>query len=296
MSAITAALIDEGLIEAIHTGPVPEGQRGRPRVLLDLIPKAAYVVGIRISEALTTTTIANFKGETVASSQLPIRLARQTPDVIVDLIEDAVRECIAKSGIDASALKGIGIGVPGIVDPRSGQSHASSVFGEREMPIAPLLEKRMGMPVKIEKPAHLVALAESWFGYAQRNRSFAVVTVDQTAGLGLWYEDDLLRGASALGPAFGHIKVGKDEQALRMRAEGLPQRLCIGRRAARGSAQRAGAGLPAQRRIAGNNFVAALSDAAQSRQRRRRWPCWSGRARCSASACRTSSTCSIPKR
>ena len=129
-----------------------------------------------------------------------------------------------------SALKGIGIGVPGIVDPRSGQSHASSVFGEREMPIAPLLEKRMGMPVKIEKPAHLVALAESWFGYAQRNRSFAVVTVDQTAGLGLWYEDDLLRGASALGPAFGHIKVGKDEQALRMRAEGLPQRLCIGRR------------------------------------------------------------------
>ena len=78
VSAITAALIDEGLIEAIHTGPVPEGQRGRPRVLLDLIPKAAYVVGIRISEALTTTTIANFKGETVASTQLPIRLARQT--------------------------------------------------------------------------------------------------------------------------------------------------------------------------------------------------------------------------
>ena len=37
VSAITAALIDEGLIEAIHTGPVPEGQRGRPRVLLDLI-------------------------------------------------------------------------------------------------------------------------------------------------------------------------------------------------------------------------------------------------------------------
>ena len=63
--------------------------------------------------------------------QLPIRIARQTPEVIVDLIEDAVRECIAKSGIDAAAVKGIGIGVPGIVDPRSGQSHASSVFGER---------------------------------------------------------------------------------------------------------------------------------------------------------------------
>ena len=216
-------------------------------------------------------------------------------DVIVDLIEDAVRECIAKSGIDAKALKGIGIGVPGIVDPRSGQSHASSVFGEREMPIAPLLEKRMGMPVKIEKPAHLVALAESWFGYAQRNRSFAVVTVDQTAGLGLWYEDDLLRGASTLGPAFGHIKVGKDERPCECGQKGCLNAY-VSAVALREEARSVLAPEFLATAIAGNNFIAALSDAAQSRQRRWRWPCWSGRARCSASACRTSSTCSIRKR
>ena len=263
VSAITAALIDEGLIEAIHTGPVPEGQRGRPRVLLDLIPTAAYVVGIRISEALTTTTIANFKGETIASSQLPIRLARQAPNVIVDLIEDAVRECIAKSGIDASVIKGIGIGVPGIVDPRSGQSHASSVFGEREMPIAPLLEKRMGMPVKIEKPAHLVALAESWFGYAQRNRSFAVVTVDQTAGLGLWYEDDLLRGASALGPAFGHIKVGKDDRPCECGQQGCLNAY-VSAAALREDARAVMAPAFFDTALAGMNFMAALAENAHA--------------------------------
>ena len=164
------------------------------------------------------------------------------------------------------------------------------------MPIAPLLEKRMGMPVKIEKPAHLVALAESWFGYAQRNRSFAVVTVDQTAGLGLWYEDDLLRGASALGPAFGHIKVGKDDRPCECGQKGCLNAYVSAVALREEARERAGAGASARRRIAGNNFVAALADAAQSRQRRRRWPCWSGRARCSASACRTSSTCSIPKR
>ena len=31
VSAITAALIEEGLIEAIHTAPATEVQRGRPR-------------------------------------------------------------------------------------------------------------------------------------------------------------------------------------------------------------------------------------------------------------------------
>ena len=262
VSAITAALIDEGLIEAIHTAPASEGQRGRPRVLLDLIPTAAYVVGIRISESLTTATIADFKGETVASLQLPIRIARQTPEVIVDLIEDAVRECIAKSGIDAAAVKGIGIGVPGIVDPRSGHSHASSVFGERQMPIAPLLEKRMGMPVKIEKPAHLVALAESWFGYAQRNRSFAVVTVDQTAGLGIWHEDDLLRGASALGPAFGHIKVGSDDRSCECGQKGCLNAY-VSAAALREAAREVLPPALFATALAGSNFVATLAETAQ---------------------------------
>lgn len=208
VSAITGALIEEGLIHAIHTPPNGELQRGRPRVLLGLVADAAYVLGIKISESTTTVTLVDFRGELVASSQLPIRMARQPADVITDLIEDALNDCVNKSGVDRSRIKGIGIGVPGLVDPRSGKSHSSSVFGEREIPIGALLSERTGLPVKLEKPANLLALAESWFGYAQAEKTFAVVALDQTASVGLWIESDLHRGASTLGPTFGHIKVG----------------------------------------------------------------------------------------
>jgi predicted NBD/HSP70 family sugar kinase len=208
VSAITGALIEEGLIHAIHTQVNGEAQRGRPRVLLGLVPDAAYVLGIKISESLTTVALVDFRGELVASSQLPIRMARQPADVITDLIEDALDDCVDKSGIDRSRIKGIGIGVPGLVDARSGRSYSSPVFGEREIPIGTMLGERTGLPVKLEKPANLLALAESWFGYAQSEKSFAVVALDQTASLGLWVESDLHRGASALGPTFGHIKVG----------------------------------------------------------------------------------------
>jgi len=210
VSAITGALIDEGLIEAIHTPVHGDSQRGRPRVLLGLVPHAAYVLGIKISETQTTVTLVDFRGEVISSLQLPIRMARQPAEVIVDLMEDAMGECIAQSGVDRSRIKGIGIGVPGLVDPRSGKSYSSSVFGEREMPIGALLSERTGLPVKLEKPANLLALAESWFGYAQSEKSFAVVVLDQTASLGLWMDSDLHRGASTLGPTFGHIKVSTD--------------------------------------------------------------------------------------
>ncbi len=208
VSAITGALIEEGLIHAIHTTVNGEAHRGRPRVLLGLVPDAAYVAGIKIAETMTTLALVDFRGELVASSQLPIRMARQPADVITDIIEDALNDCLDKSGIDRGRVKGIGIGVPGLVDSRSGRSYSSPVFGEREVPITTLLGERTGLPVKIEKPANLLALAESWFGYAQSEKSFAVVALDQTASLGLWVETDLHRGASALGPTFAHVKVG----------------------------------------------------------------------------------------
>lgn len=210
VSAITGALIEEGLIHAIHTPSNGETQRGRPRVLLGLVPDAAYVLGIKISEAMTTVTLVDFRGEPVSSAQLPIRMARQPVEVIADLIEDALDDCVNKSGVERSRIKGIGIGVPGLVDPKSGRSYSSSVFGEREIPIGSTLSERTGLPVRLEKPANLLALAESWFGHAQQERSFAVVTLDQTVSLGLWLDADLHRGASTLGPTFGHIKVGGD--------------------------------------------------------------------------------------
>ena len=246
-------------------------------------------------KSLTTTTIANFKGETVASSQLPIRLASQTPDVIVDLIEDAVRECIAKSGIDAVGGEGHRHRRAGHRRSRSGQSHASSVFGEREMPIAPLLEKRMGMPVKIEKPAHLVALGRELVRLCPAQP--LVRRCHRRPDRRPW---PLVRGRSVAGcqrarPRLRPHQGRQGRQAVRMRPEGLPQRLCFGRR--RCAKTRASVLPPAffATALAGNNFVAALSDAAnRGNAPARRFS--SGRARCSASACRTSSTCSIPKR
>lgn len=210
VSAITGALIEEGLIAATHSPGGAEAQRGRPRVLLSLVGDAAYVLGIKISEAMTTVMLVDFRGEVVEEVQLPARLARQPVEVIVDLIEDIVSDCITKSGVARTRIRGIGIGVPGIVDPRSGKSYASSVFGEREIPIGTLLAERTGLPVKLEKPANLVALAEHWFGAARHEKSFAVVVLDQTASIALWLDEDLHRGASALGPAFGHIKVGHE--------------------------------------------------------------------------------------
>lgn len=210
VSAITSALIEEGLIAAIHTKPSRDAPRGRPRVFLDLIPDAAYVVGIMIAVGRTTTTLINFKGEAIASMQIPVRIFSWELDTIVDLIEGSVREIVSQEGIDLEKIKGIGIGVPGVVNPTSGFSHSSPVFGVRDMPIVDVLEERMQIKVRIEKPSSLVALAESWFGLARDDDCFAVVALDDTVSLSVMLGGDLHRGASGLGPTFAHITSGSE--------------------------------------------------------------------------------------
>src|SRR5690349_19013948 len=49
VSAITAALLDDGLVVTRQLGTVRDAARGRPRVLLELNPDAARVVGVKIA-------------------------------------------------------------------------------------------------------------------------------------------------------------------------------------------------------------------------------------------------------
>src|SRR5579871_960514 len=47
VSAITAALLDDHLILPLQVGAVRDAARGRPRVMLELAPDAAFVVGVK---------------------------------------------------------------------------------------------------------------------------------------------------------------------------------------------------------------------------------------------------------
>lgn len=213
ISAITAALIDEGLVEAVHTVPPGNAGRGRPRVFLQLIADAAYTVGVMISDRKTSVTIANFRGESVHSLQLPVGVARWGGDVVVDLIEDTVRECIVESNIESNKIKGIGIGTPGLQDPNALDSDQTPEPGAYDTKIAEALSARLNIPVKAAKLADLIALAECWFEKGGRDRSIAIVTVDDKVEISTVFNSELYNGASGFGPIFGKTKVCNDTSA-----------------------------------------------------------------------------------
>lgn len=203
ISAITAALLDDGLIvpRAVGTLRATAAEaRGRPRVLLELNPRAAFVVGAKLAPDHVTVATTDFCAETLASLTLPIRISRQPVSVIADLLEDGVHRCIADAGLAIERIAGLCVGLPGRVERATGLCQASPIFSESNVPFAAHLQERLGIGTIIESNVNLVTMAESWFGDARGVEDFLVVSLEHALGLGIMYRGDLFRGAQGLGP------------------------------------------------------------------------------------------------
>jgi hypothetical protein len=127
-SAITAALLDDELI-CTRRVPTAEGLRGRPRVMLELQSDAAHVVGLKLTSRAISVAVTDFAGDALATLSMPVRCARQPMAVIVDIVEDGVRHCVADAGLTMAAVQGVCVGLPGVVDTAAGVCWRSPVFG-----------------------------------------------------------------------------------------------------------------------------------------------------------------------
>ena len=155
VSAITAALIEDGLIVPRQMGDLRDAARGRPRVLLELNPEAAQVVGVKLAPDRITVVLTNFRADVLAQLALPIRLDRQSAAVVADLVEDGIRQCVADAGRHLADVRGICVGLPGVVEQGAGICRQSPVFTERNVPFAAELRRRLGRPVSKIGRAHV---------------------------------------------------------------------------------------------------------------------------------------------
>jgi predicted NBD/HSP70 family sugar kinase len=235
VSAITALLLDDELIVPLQLGAVRDAARGRPRVMLELNPAAAFVVGVKLAPDQITVVTTNFRADVLKSLALPIRIDRQPFPVIVDLVEDGVRRCVADAGLAIGRIGGVCVGLPGVVERSAGRCRQSPIFRERDVPLGGELSARLGTPVTVDSDVNLVTLAEHWFGHGRGLDDFLVVSIEQSLGLGIMHNGELFRGANGLSPDLGDLLVrqpGRDGQ-------NTPDRLAALVSAGRGDGQTA---------------------------------------------------------
>lgn len=124
--------------------------------------------------------------ERVHSEGGPCGVIAQIRDGIAKLIRN--RSCLG-------TLRGIAIGVPGGVDPRTGKVvDANNVPGWREEDMGRELEEAFQLPVFLDNDANMAAIGEHWRGVARGIENFVFIALGTGIGAGVFVNGQICRG------------------------------------------------------------------------------------------------------
>ncbi len=140
---------------------------GRRPVLLDLNPQGGYIIGAGLNLMNMVGVLADLKGNIVLKTQFdrPGASARE----IVECLLQIIREIIRRSKDYTKDIRGIGVGIAGIIDKKNGSvrwperiSYNYTNYVSVNLPLRELIEKEFGLPAIIENDATAACFGEQW--------------------------------------------------------------------------------------------------------------------------------------
>jgi len=200
VSLIVDELKTRGLIYEIEG----ESTGGRPPTLLRLHAGASLAIGVDIGTAHTTIAVADLAGRVVDRENF-----ETDPDVRATFhkVGASLQKFIRVHG----NIEGIGVCVPGLVDPETHVALFIPHFKWRNWSVASELRKITGVPVTIDNDANAAALAELWLGRPEIRdvRDFILVLVEEGLGTGIIFDGQVYQGVAGAAGEFGHMTIGK---------------------------------------------------------------------------------------
>ncbi|MGB8508800.1 MAG: ROK family transcriptional regulator, partial [Pyrinomonadaceae bacterium] len=207
VSTIVDELVAEGLVEETGAG---KSTGGRRPTLLRLRAAGALAIGVTITPSYTTVATSDLAGRVLERESFE---NSRRPDEMRSRIIRSVTEMAGRDGSDRIA--GVGVSLPGLVDPDTGRAIYIPFFKWRDWPIAEEIEAATGLDVRVDNDANAAALAELWFGRPEVNdsRDFILVLVAEGIGTGIVFGGQIYRGEHGAAGEFGHMIVGVGQGA-----------------------------------------------------------------------------------
>lgn len=202
VSTLARELIERGVIQEVG---IRREELGRPSIMLQIRPERGFFVGFSVTGDEARGVLTDLAGTVRAEAALPA--SDSSPEGIVGLLRSLTDRLLEVAGVGEESLRGAGLALSGLIDGSRGACIQSTVLGWRNVPVAELLERSLAVPVSVENDANAVALGERLFGAAQRHENFAVLSVGQGIGAGVFIAGRLHRGAHGVSSELGHCTI-----------------------------------------------------------------------------------------
>ena len=200
-------LIDRGLVTEGNVGP---STGGRPPRQLAFRATAGHLLVADLGATSIDVAVATLDGRILGHHDEPARI-EDGPDACLDRVDALFASLLATTTGIPGRLWGIGIGVPGPVEFRSGRPISPPIMpGWDGYPIRERFAARYAAPVWVDNDVNVLALGEWRSGVAAGHDNVVVVKVGTGVGAGIISDGRLHRGSQGSAGDVGHIQVSDD--------------------------------------------------------------------------------------
>ncbi|MDO4571174.1 MAG: ROK family protein [Planctomycetia bacterium] len=145
------------------------------------------------------------------------------PETTIEAIKTSIETLLENNSLQLSDLTGIGIAIPGVVIPRTGDIVVTPNMNLTGISLGTQLREYFGIPVSLGNDGNLGALGETWLGAAQNAKSVVGIFVGTGVGSGIVLNERLWSGAAYAAGEIGHIVAQAPVQSWRERLNIAPQ-------------------------------------------------------------------------
>ncbi len=226
VSAIVRELMAEGLVQEGYSTrtSAPDRRHGRPPALLSVTGAPGVLVGVDVGHRHVRVAVADPAAVPLDERFLSIDVDHEATAVL-ERTAQMVRDCLAAADVTHDRVLGVGLGVPGPVDPRTGTIVSPILPGWVGLAPAEELSRRIGLEVRADNDANLGALGELQYGAARGIDDVIYVKVAGGIGAGLVLAGRLHRGVTGIAGEIGHVRLQDDGPVCRCGSRGCLETL-----------------------------------------------------------------------
>ncbi|GAA0977255.1 ROK family transcriptional regulator [Acrocarpospora macrocephala] len=220
VSTIVRELRDLGIL-AITSG-------GGRRNAVTLAPETGLLVGIDFGHSHLRVAIGEATRQILAERAIPIDVDASAAEGLL-AAELLVDELLETLGAERVEILGVGLGVPGPIDPLTGILGSSTILpGWVGINPALAMGERLGLAVHVDNDANLGALAEATWGAARGRQDVTYLKIASGVGASIIIDGRVYRGASGAAGELGHITIDENGRLCRCGNRGCLETLAGG--------------------------------------------------------------------
>lgn len=220
LTSVSGARITKLAAELLEVGLIKERQEtsrknGRPKIYLEIDAAAGIAVGTNLGSAGSLEVVFVDLAASILHKECMQISRHEGLETLAEDIAHQVIGAVNNSPFAMDEIVSLGVSIPGVIDHNTGSVRNLALYPQPAQPIdfADRIARITQLPVVIENDNGCLARAEHWFGCAQNDESFTLLSV----GFGIG-SAEYRYGLPAMGPSganteIGHVKVDLGEDA-----------------------------------------------------------------------------------